>query len=372
MEEKTKKRSPFLIVVGIAGSFICFCIGSGFATGQDILQYFCAFGPPAILGLVVAMVVYGYTTISALKVGYEHDFSNPMDIVEYYCGKAMGTFFKWAALVFYFMSASVMIAGFGAALNQYFGLPVAVGNIILGIACILTVLLGLRGLVDVLGSIGPIIVIIAVTIGATYFALHADALAAGMTAATEITNVPTMGPNWFMGGLFFATWAPMILVPFLAPVSTTARNEKQAVVGGIVGVIAVGLATLMMMLGIWCDYANVSQVMIPSLVLAEQVSPIFVAGIMFVVFFGIYGSTVPNFFVLSATFFKEHTTKYNVFTIASGVLATACTFILPFNTLLNLVFTAFGYLGIVFVVLMIVKDVRVRLAKGEKVESLMQ
>ena len=168
----------------------------------------------------------------------------------------------------------------------------------------------------------------------------------------------------------FPQWAPMILVPFLAPVSTTAKSEKQAVIGGIVGVVAVGLATLMMMLGIWCDYANVSQLMIPSLALAEQVSPIFVAGIMFVVFFGIYGSTVPNFFVLSATFFKEHTTKYNVFTIVTGILATACTFVLPFNTLLNLVFTAFGYLGIIFVILMVVKDVRVRLAKGKEVEKL--
>ena len=37
-----------------AGAFIAFLIGSGFATGQEVLQYFSSYGYLGILGVVVA------------------------------------------------------------------------------------------------------------------------------------------------------------------------------------------------------------------------------------------------------------------------------------------------------------------------------
>lgn len=369
MGRSERKRTPAEMTLKIAGSFICFCIGSGFASGQDILQYFCAFGLPALIGLLVSMIIYGYTTVSALNIGFEKNFDNPMEIVNYYCGPVMGSFFKWAALAFYFMSSSVMISGFGAALNQHFGLPIAVGNIMLGVACIITVLLGLRGLVDVIGSLGPIIVLIAITVGASYFVLNYDTMLAGAKLAPSIKSVPTMGPNWFIGGLFYATWAPMNSVPFLSSIANTAKTKKQAISGGVIGVLCVGIATLLMIFALWCDYEHASQLMIPTLNLAGQVSKVLVWGILFIIFFGIYSSTVPNFFVLSATFFKEKTKGYDIFTIVSGILATAATFILPFNELLNIVFTSFGYLGILFTALMLIKDIRVYILKRNKNDS---
>lgn len=51
--EKQKMNVKQIIIY--AGAFIAFLVGSGFATGQEIMQYFVAYGFMGILG---ALIVY--------------------------------------------------------------------------------------------------------------------------------------------------------------------------------------------------------------------------------------------------------------------------------------------------------------------------
>ena len=45
-------------VVKFAGAFIAFLIGSGFATGQEILQYFTAYGLKGLLTALVMVLLF--------------------------------------------------------------------------------------------------------------------------------------------------------------------------------------------------------------------------------------------------------------------------------------------------------------------------
>lgn len=45
-------------VINIAGAYIAFLIGSGFATGQEVLQYFTSYGYMGIIGALLTLVYF--------------------------------------------------------------------------------------------------------------------------------------------------------------------------------------------------------------------------------------------------------------------------------------------------------------------------
>ncbi len=61
-------------VIIFAGAFIAFLVGSGFATGQEIMQYFVSYGFMGIAGAVVVFVLFLYVGVSFITVGYEQQF----------------------------------------------------------------------------------------------------------------------------------------------------------------------------------------------------------------------------------------------------------------------------------------------------------
>ena len=101
-------------VLTFTGAVIAFLIGSGFATGQEILQYFTSYGYWGIFGTgLLVLVLMIYVNVEFITVGQVKQFPKPSMIYEYYCGKYIGTFFDYFSILFIFMSFMVMVAGAG-------------------------------------------------------------------------------------------------------------------------------------------------------------------------------------------------------------------------------------------------------------------
>ena len=98
-------------VFTFAGAIVAFLIGSGFATGQEVLQYFSGYGYWGVLGtglVVLALIVF--VSVQFMSVGQSEQFSRPSKIYHYYCGRYLGTFFDFFSILFIFMSFMVMVA----------------------------------------------------------------------------------------------------------------------------------------------------------------------------------------------------------------------------------------------------------------------
>lgn len=73
----TEKKGP-LRVLTYAGAIIAFLIGSGFATGQEILQYFTSYGYWGIFGTgLLVLVLISYVCVEFFLVGRKHGFDRP-------------------------------------------------------------------------------------------------------------------------------------------------------------------------------------------------------------------------------------------------------------------------------------------------------
>lgn len=342
-------------ILTYAGAIVAFLIGSGFATGQEILQYFTSYGYWGVFGtglLVLALMTY--VVVEFFVVGQAEKFDKPSRIFQYYCGKYLGTFFDYFSVLFVFLSFAVMVAGAGAVFEEHYGLSKFVGGIGLAAVVGVTVWFGLKNLVDVIGKIGPLIAVIAIALGVLGIIRNPGGISGGnaLLPALELTQAST---NWFMSGLSYVGFCMLWLAAFLTALGKTARSRKEAASGGLVGSIVFSVACIIVGLGLLAHIARVNGTEIPMLVLANDVSPLLAAGISVMILAGIYTTAVPLLWTVSSRFYSDEKPSFKYLTLVLAVVGTVIGLVVPFSQMVNIVYVINGYVGILLLVLMLVK-----------------
>lgn len=340
-----------------AGAFIAFLIGSGFATGQEILQYFTAYGMKGLLAGLFTLVCLVYVGGDFIVTGYRENFDNPNDIYRYYCGRYVGAFYDYFAIAFLYMSYIVMIAGAGATLAQSYGLPAAAGCVGMAVISAATVMLGLNKIVDVIGSIGPAIVLFAVGIGLAAVLKEPAAIFEGARAieASEV-EMTRVGTNWLTSGMSYVGFSMLWLAAFLAAMGTRANSAKEAVIGSTLGAAGFVLGIIVMMFGLIANIKSVAMTDIPSLILAESIFPPIATAFTLIIIAGIFTTSVPLLWSVSARFAKEGTKRFNLLTTALAAAGCVIGLMLPFQKIVNIIYGINGYVGILLIFFMIAKS----------------
>lgn len=353
----TVEKGSVFRVLTYAGAIIAFLIGSGFATGQEILQYFTSYGYWGVFGTgILVLLLMAYVAVEFFVVGQARKFDRPSRIFHYYCGKYLGSFFDYFSILFVFLSFTVMVAGAGAVFEEHYGLSRFPGGIGLAVAVGISVWFGLKSLVDVIGKIGPLIVVVAVGLGLLGIFRNPAGIAEGQALLPDL-DLTQASTNWFMAGLSYVGFCMLWLAAFLTALGKNARNRKEAAAGGFVGAVIFSLACIVVGLGLLANITRVGGTEIPMLVLAEDISPVLAGGISVMILAGIYTTAVPLLWTVSSRFAADKTPKFRYLTIALALLGTVIGLVLPFSQMVNIVYVINGYVGILLLVLMLVKTV---------------
>ncbi|MBP1926784.1 putative membrane protein YkvI [Sedimentibacter acidaminivorans] len=353
----SNKRVNLKQVVRISGAFVAFLIGSGFATGQEVIQYFAAYGYRGIAGIMVMFCLFMYTGVSFITAGYEYKNLREYNIYIYYCGMHIGRFYNLFTIVFAYMSVIVMISGAGATLNEQYSLPVFIGCIIMALLSCCTVILGLNKIVDIIGKIGPVIVILSIFLGLSSIVKNPIGL---QNADKIIPNLKLMksSSNWFFSACLYVGFSILWLATFLSSMGARANSKKEASLGVIGGVTAFSLAVLSIALGLLANIELVEGTMIPSLILAKNINERFADIFSLTVVLGIYTTAVPLLWSVSSRISHEKSYKFSITTIILAIVATLIGLTFPFDFLVNLIYGINGYIGLLFLLLMIIKGIK--------------
>lgn len=345
MEGKTSSKN----ILKFAGAYVACAIGSGFATGQEILQFFTAHGTLSIAGSFITMVLFSLLGGNVMKHARELELEVPGHIVKYYFGNTFGKIFEIVFQAFLYAIFVIMIAGAGATLAEYYGIHPLVGRIGMAAIAFLSVTLSLTKLTDILGSMGTLIVIFAIIVGLVSFLKNMD----GFSNANEVVSSLEMtksGGNWFFASILYPGFNIIAVLVFSAGVGSTANNKQEAFYGGLLGGILFGLAILCMNFGLLSQVGSIFDKEVPSLVLADQIGR--VIGIVFSVILicGIYTTAVPMLWSVSSQFAKEKTKKFTVAALILTVVALVLG-MTDFSKLVNIIYPFSGYVGIILMLL---------------------
>lgn len=350
-------------VIIFAGAFIAFLIGSGFATGQEIMQYFAAYGWMGIAGAIAVFIGFLYVGVDFITVGYDNKFPNGSDIYTYYCGKYLGKFYDYFSVLFIYMSFMVMIGGAGATIHQQYELPVAVGGVGMAILAGGTVLFGLNKIVDVIGAIGPVICVMAIGLGLSAIAMNFDGLSQ-VNAVLPTLDLMKASSNWMYAALSYVGFCMLWLAAFMSQMGKQAKSRKEASLGAMAGALGFSLAVIIIALGLMANLEQVAGALVPSLILAGNIHPYVAIVFSLTVVAGIYTTAVPLLWTVTSRIATENTTKYRILTIGLAVIGMLIGMNVPFDRLVNIIYVINGYVGVLLLVLMIIKTLRVKIGSS--------
>jgi uncharacterized membrane protein YkvI len=355
-----KAQNPVRVgtVITIVGAILAYLIGSGFATGQESLQYFASYGLAGSVGaLLVTLIIYAFFVPVVLKDAHNLRLKSANDIFTYYGGKYIGKFFGVASPIFLYAIYATMLSGAGAALNEHLGWHTQIGIFAMALAVLVTVILGLNGLVAVVSKLGPIIVALAIIVGAIGIIINPSGITESNTAISNL-DVLQAAPNWFISGWIFPGLGLLMLIPFLAGLGRNTHSNREAKVSGLVGATLFVLALAIVAYGILANIENVYDKQIPLLWIAQQVFTEAGGIFTFVLFAGIYTTAVPLLWAAINRIEPNDTSKRSkVIALIGTVLGLALAQV-PFASLVNILFPVVGYATQIILVCIIIKQVR--------------
>lgn len=352
-------------VLTIGGAFAAYCIGAGFASGQEILQYYVSWGGiyPFILPVLTftLLVLFCYGTY---KTGCIRRFPDPNVAYSYYCGKVLGKVLDIFCTLSIALSTLIMFAGSGATVNQYLGIPVWVGTLIMGVVSVIVVCLGLEKVTNVLSFVGTLIIIIMLFTG-VYCLCTADTSI--MEAQKNVQQYVDEGI--VLQAKFLNIDSPIISVisqvgayitlglAFNVSLGYRCKNKKDVLGGAIVSAafFCIGLCMVLFTIIMNLDYIAEIKAQVPMLAAIQNMLPMLALPFSIIILLGVFTTITGYLWAVGRRFAEDHTKKQAIIVIAVAVLGVSVASFIPLSKLVNFIYPLIGAAGIVIFVGILIK-----------------
>lgn len=347
----------------MGSAFIGIIVGAGFASGQEILQYFTSYGVMGTIAAILATALFAYLGMSLTRLGSRMQTTSHKEAIFGVSGKIIGSLVDYVIILTLFGVGVVMIAGAGSIFSQQFGLPSALGSTVMIVLVVLTIMLNVQKIILIIGSITPFLILSVIGL-ATYSLLSLDSSFAELEpiAKEQISAVSNEGwlsiiPGWLLSTVNYVSFNIALGASMAIVMGGTEKDEKVAARGGFIGGLGLGLLIILSHLAIFSKVDLVGGSDMPMLQIADNLSPLLGIFISLILFGMIYNTAVSMLFSFSARFVTMGTTKSKVFVIIVGAAAYILSFV-GFTKLVSLFYPIIGFLGLLLVGILIWADIR--------------
>lgn len=339
-----KKISTLSLGFTFAGCFL----GAGFVSGQEIWQFFGAFGVMGMFGIILTFLLHFLFGIILIKLIHNTKIIEMDKIVVWKnipwlraLVGAITTFFMFSILV-------IMSAGAGALLNRMFGLPQFVGCGIFCLVVAIASMKGVGGMVSALSGLVPFMIIGAVIIGII------SVCQGSLNFDFQSVNDNALLRNWVLSAFTYASHNLFCTIGILAPMAF--MIDKKKVLPGIgFGSIMMLLIAVGVLFGVFANI-GVSQTELPMLELAYNVNS--ALGIVYAVLllFGMFGTSLSS--IVGVVEYGEQKSKWfsknkKIMIIILSLTGWFCS-LFGFGDLIGIVYPISGYFGFAVILAVII------------------
>lgn len=123
----------------MAATYIGAIVGAGFASGQEALTFFVAYGIFGIVGIVLVTMGFAFIGALSFRVAQEARVESYKQLLEIVSGSHWARYYDIVITCFLLVGVGVMLAGAGSLVNQQWGIHpltgVLITALITGISC---------------------------------------------------------------------------------------------------------------------------------------------------------------------------------------------------------------------------------------------
>src|SRR5690606_28136576 len=140
----------------IAATYIGTIVGAGFATGQEILQFFTKYGQWGFYCILLATALFIWLGYKVMLLANRIHAKSYEDLNTALFGKLCGTIISLFMMLVLLGVSAVMLAGAGTIFEENWNLSYQLGLIVTALACLLLLRRGLSAIMVVNSIVVPI------------------------------------------------------------------------------------------------------------------------------------------------------------------------------------------------------------------------
>ncbi|WP_404314788.1 YkvI family membrane protein [Bacillus lumedeiriae] len=328
----------------VAAVYIGTIIGAGFATGKEIVQFFSQFGFYGVFGIIVSGCLFIFLGAKIMLKAVDLQAKSFQEFNSYLFGAKFG----FAATVVQFLMlvgvTGVMLSGTGALFQERFHIPANVGILLTIIIGFLVMRKGVSGLLVVNVFVVPLMVLFHLYAGGE--AANSPGFMQNVLIREEMDQTWKVWTSPFSYAAFNLALAQAVLVPLAFEIKDKQTIKQGAFLGGAV------LTCLMLASHVsLVQLPGFAQYDIPMAQVVEQLVPAFHFVYAFLIYGEIFTSVIGNVYGLKQQL-QTHVSwppSVLLFLIFSaGFLLSQ----VSYGTLLSLLYPLFGFISLVFLVLL--------------------
>lgn len=345
-------------------------MGAGFATGQEVVQYFSSFGINGVWGIIIAGVIMTIAGTVFLQLGSYFHASEHNAVFRKVTHPIVSKLLDIAVIFTLFAVGFVMLAGAGSNMAQQFGWPAWVGSTLMLVLVLVTGLLDVDKVSNVIGLLTPTIIIAVIAL-LIYTLMNMPENAGEVIDIASQTEAPI--GNWLLSAVNDNGLALILAVSMSLVIGGDHISPREAGWGGVTYAILLGISGFVLLMG--ADKIGDSDV--PMLVLVNEMGS--TAGFLMaiVIFLMSFNTAIGMFYALGKRLASGRENRtYPIFVV--GTLAGYGMSFFGFTTLMNYVYPILGYMGMFMVVVRVfawfrsLSKIRDESVRRERIKSLLR
>lgn len=328
--------------IQIALAYMSVVIGGGFASGQEVLQFFTGYGLIGVLGTLISGVLFAFLGMQIARMSSKMQANSHKEVLYRLFGSRLGLAVDLVLSFFLFGVGVVMLAGSGSIFNQAYSMHPLFGGVLMTVLVVITLCLNVQRIINLISVVMPFLLAMVLLI-TTYSIFNYNASVETLDATARANN-ETVSSNWFVGALLYASFNIAVGFPMLAVIGGLSKQPKAAALGGVLGGLGLGALILLLNIGLFANINQLQGIEMPTLALAGRISPVLTMVMSVALICMIYSTAVGMFFAFSARFAKPETVRFKWVSAVSVAIGLGLS-LAGFSKLVGTVYPLLGYVG---------------------------
>ena len=339
-----------LSFIEITSLYIGVIMGAGFASGRECWQFFGVFGQKGYFGAVFSTVCFVVLACMLTYIARSKQTSDLGRLISPFDNSFIDNIIGWTLGIIYYTMIIAMTAAGGSLLNQQFGISKVFGGLVIAVLCIITVLGDFERVSKVFRLLVPVLFVIGVA--TILITIHMDF---GQSGAVSGYRPGRMSPNWPVSALVFMAYNTLGMITMAGSCAVNARDTSNAYKGAVLGTLCLGGLTILLLRALLTDMAFSSSLDLPMLGFSARISPLLNIVYAVILYGAVYSTGASTYYGFSTRIKDSRIKKYIIiFGAAAGFLLG----LTGFKRLVEFLYPAQGYIGILFIFLIIINFFR--------------
>ena len=337
-----------MVIMGYLGAVI----GAGFASGQEIVQFFVAYGPNGAKGVLLATVLFGICGGLLLYKAHDRKAANYQELLKDLLGHRLGLTVDFFLAIFLFMGISTMLSASGAVFYEHLYLPKTLGIFLAYVVIVVLLAAGKKGMIFSYNILVPIKIVLLLAISG-YTAFFVD------TGQQEIYTYSMNAEGawiWIISSMLYVSYNFALAMVVLTEYQSV-TNRRNGILGAVWGGLILGGLVIINYFSLCKFLPAIMHYQVPMVYVAGQISLTAKHLYTLVLWLGIITTAIANAYGFAQRFSKFTGLSYRICLVLSITLALPLS-LQSFSSLVAKIYPLFGILGAIIIAALLYKTTK--------------